>query len=69
MFAAYEEACGEPLRDMAWFDGPTRYKEAAATALLLKRALKSGRELSPANRRMLPALPRLVSEALDLVGG
>jgi len=65
--AAYEAELGRELADMGWFDALTKYKEAAATALLIKRALKAGKELSPQNQRMLPAVPRLVEEATKAV--
>jgi len=67
LVAAYEAVHGTPLPDMVWFDALTKYKEAAATALLLKRALKAGRELNSRNQKMLPAVPNLVREAIDLV--
>ena len=64
---AYAAAGGAAVDDLRWFDALTRYKEAAATALLIKRARRSG-ELPPALERMVPALPRLVDEALVLLG-
>ena len=64
---AYAAAGGAPLDDLRWFDALTRYKEAAATALLIKRARRSG-EIEPALERMVPALPRLVDEACELLG-
>jgi aminoglycoside phosphotransferase (APT) family kinase protein len=64
---AYAAAGGAPLDDLVWFDALTRYKEAAATALLIKRARRSG-DLPPGLERMVPALPRLVDEALELLG-
>jgi aminoglycoside phosphotransferase (APT) family kinase protein len=63
----YEAALGRPVPDIAWFDALTRYKEAAATALLIKRARKQG-AMPPAFLRMEPALPGLVKEALTLLG-
>lgn len=65
--AAYEGAAGRALPDLDWFHALTRYKEAAATALLLKRALKAGAKMGSHDERMLPALPRLVREAIDMV--
>ena len=53
--------------DLAWFDALTRYKEAAATALLIKRARKSG-DLAPGFARMVPAIPELVAEAEEILG-
>ncbi|QGG41559.1 phosphotransferase family protein [Aeromicrobium yanjiei] len=67
LIRAYETAADATLADLPWFDALTKYKEAAATALLIKRDLKSG-GMSISNGRMLPALPRLVQEALDIVG-
>lgn len=64
---AYEEARGERLKDLAWFEALTKYKESAATALLIKRGRKAG-HLSAANLRMLPALATLRQEALELIG-
>ena len=64
---AYAAAGGAPLADLPWFDALTRYKEAATTALLVKRARRSG-ELHPALARMVPALPRLVDEASEMLG-
>ncbi|MER5754525.1 phosphotransferase family protein [Streptomyces sp. NPDC002088] len=64
---AYQEARGEPLRDLAWFEALTKYKESAATALLIKRGRKAGK-LNAMHRRMLPALPVLLDEAMELLG-
>ncbi|MET8978796.1 phosphotransferase family protein [Streptomyces sp. NPDC004539] len=64
---AYQEARGEALRDMRWFEALTKYKEAAATALLIKRGRKAGR-LTDMHRRMGPALPVLLDEARGLLG-
>jgi aminoglycoside phosphotransferase (APT) family kinase protein len=63
---AYQEIRGEPLRDLEWFEALTKYKESAATALLIKRARKAG-ELKDMHRRMLPALPVLLDEATELL--
>lgn len=65
---AYTRAGGAELPDMTWFEALTRYKEAGATALLIKRGRRQG-ELPPQMRRMVPALPELLREARDLVGG
>jgi aminoglycoside phosphotransferase (APT) family kinase protein len=66
---AYAEALGRPVPDLAWFDALTRYKEAAATGLLLKRATKLGRPVKESMTRMRPQLPRLVEEAIRIVSG
>jgi aminoglycoside phosphotransferase (APT) family kinase protein len=62
----YSAAGGAALDDLGWFDALTRYKEAAATALLIKRARRQG-DLPPGLERMVPALPRLVDEANRLL--
>ena len=64
---AYTEARGTPLPDLDWFTALTKYKEAAATALLIKRGLRAG-ALSESLTRMRPALPQLLDESLSLVG-
>lgn len=64
---AYEQTLGRAVEDIEWFHALTRYKEAAATALLIKRGRKRG-NLSPAFQKMEPALPGLLTEALALIG-
>ena len=66
---AYEDALGRPVPELGWFDALTRYKEAATTGLLLKRALKLGRPVKESMARMQPELPRLVQEAIRIVSG
>jgi aminoglycoside phosphotransferase (APT) family kinase protein len=66
---AYEEATGAPVPELGWFDALTRYKEAATTGLLLKRALKLGRPVKESMARMQPELPRLVQETIRIVSG
>lgn len=63
----YEQALGHAVSDLTWFDALTRYKEAAATALLIKRARRTG-DMPAAFQRMEPALPGLVDEAMALLG-
>lgn len=63
---AYQEARGEALPDLPWFEALTKYKESAATALLIKHARRAG-TLAAMHHRMLPALPVLLDEALDLL--
>ncbi|WP_280490232.1 phosphotransferase family protein [Nocardia carnea] len=63
----YEETRGHTVADIDWFHALTRYKEAAATALLIKRARKRG-SVSPAIQRMEPALAGLLTEALSFIG-
>jgi len=63
---AYTEARGQAQPDLDWFRALTKYKEAAATALLIKRGRRSA-PLPDSLARMEPALPRLLDEALTLV--
>ena len=62
LLAAY----GRDLPDMRWFDALTRYKEAGATALLIKRGRKM-REMPGLVGQMTPALPLLLREAEELL--
>jgi aminoglycoside phosphotransferase (APT) family kinase protein len=62
----YTAARGQALPDLDWFRALTKYKEAAATALLIKRGRRSA-PLPDSLARMEPALPRLLDEALDLL--
>lgn len=68
LVSVYESVLGTRLTDLDWFRALTHYKEAGLTGLLLKRADKDGTTLKPALARMRPALPRLLREALDLLG-
>jgi aminoglycoside phosphotransferase (APT) family kinase protein len=65
LVAAYEEARGARVPDLSWFEALTKYKESAATALLIKRARKDGAE-GDMHARMTPALPVLLAEAAEL---
>ncbi|MGW3650132.1 phosphotransferase family protein [Streptomyces sp. NPDC000878] len=62
----YEETRGEHLPDLRWFEALTKYKESAATALLIKRGRKAA-HLTDMHQRMLPALPILLAEATELL--
>jgi aminoglycoside phosphotransferase (APT) family kinase protein len=62
LLAAYAEAGGREVPDLVWFEALTYYKEAAATALLIKRGRRHG-NLVPAVERMIPALPELLAKA------
>ncbi len=63
----YEQALGTTLSDLDWFHALVRFKESAATGLLLKRALKRGTPPTGPLGRMLPVLPALVQETLDIL--
>lgn len=62
----YQRAHGRPLADLNWFAALTRYKEAAATALLIKRARRTG-VWADSLRRMEPRQPALIRAALELI--
>jgi aminoglycoside phosphotransferase (APT) family kinase protein len=63
---AYADAGGTPPADFAYFEALTRYKEAAATGLLVKRARKLGRGEQMAN--MAPQLAVWLQEADEILG-
>jgi aminoglycoside phosphotransferase (APT) family kinase protein len=67
LLEAYAEAGGAVLPDLEYFDALTRYKEAAATGLLIKRAQKRG-VAGTTIVDMVPALPVLLREAGELLG-
>ena len=48
---------------MEWFHCLIRYKEAAATALLMKRAVKSG--AADAGGNWVTAIPALTAECIE----
>ncbi|HEX7135402.1 MAG TPA: hypothetical protein VF228_22695, partial [Iamia sp.] len=58
LLAAYEaETGGGAVPDLAWFHALTRYKEAAAMALIAKHAARRGdAEILGRMAEMLPAL-------------
>jgi aminoglycoside phosphotransferase (APT) family kinase protein len=61
-------AGGKAPPDLEWFDALTYYKEAGATALLIKRGRKSG-GMPDSIARMVPALPGLLRRAERIVNG
>jgi aminoglycoside phosphotransferase (APT) family kinase protein len=66
LLAAYEEAAGAAVPEMAWFDALVRYKQAATSALLVKNAGRRG-DTSPAVERMGGGIGRLLDAALSLL--
>lgn len=65
MLAAYERESGGPVPDLEWFHALTRYKEAAAMALIAKHLAKKGD--TDNLRRMSGMLPALIADAHDRV--
>lgn len=65
LLAAYEEAMGAQVADLDWFHALTRYKEAAAMALIAKHASRRGDDEILA--RMSVMLPALIADARQRV--
>jgi len=66
LLAAYEAATGAAVADLGWFHALTRFKEAAAMALIAKHLAKKGDTDTLA--RMTDLLPALIADAHDRVG-
>lgn len=62
--AEYQAAFGREIPDLDYFHALTRYKEAAATALLIKRARKTG-EMPEAFARMEPLIVPMIDDVID----
>lgn len=63
LLAAYETAGGTPVPDLGWFDAVVRYKQAAASALLVKGAERRG-QVTERVERMRRGIPLLLAAAL-----
>ena len=66
LIAAYEEAAGLELEQMSWFAALVRYKQAAASALIIKnnrKVLQPGIDID----RMVTQMPNLLNSARDLL--
>ena len=61
----YERITGAPVADLEWFHALTRYKEAAAMALIAKHLARRGDTDTLA--RMADLLPALIADAHDRV--
>lgn len=61
LLAAYEAESGGPVPDLDWFHALTRYKEAAAMALIAKHLAKKGDTDTLA--KMAAMLPALIADA------
>lgn len=66
LLAAYEAGVGEATKDLAWFEALTAFKEAAATALILKLM----RRQNPGGPDIFPATfcTGLIVRAASIVG-
>lgn len=62
LLAAYETARGTPVADLGWFDALVRYKQAAASALLIKNAERRG-QVTERVERMRHGIPPLLVAA------
>jgi aminoglycoside phosphotransferase (APT) family kinase protein len=68
LIAAYEEAARTRVRDLAWFGALIRYKQGAASALIVKNARKLARPgVDP--DRMAGHIPLLLRAALEELRG
>jgi aminoglycoside phosphotransferase (APT) family kinase protein len=65
--AAYEQAAGRSVAELAWFAALVRYKQAAASALIAKNARKLAKPGVDAERTagLIPKLLRWALEVLD----
>ena len=64
LFQAYVDDSGAEPVNLEWFHCLIRYKEAAATALLMKRMLKAGGDASTAGNS-LAGIPALTVECIE----
>ncbi|TQM11352.1 phosphotransferase [Pseudonocardia kunmingensis] len=62
LLAVYEHATGRTVPDMGWFDALVRYKQAAASALLVKNAERRG-EVTEQVEKMRRGIPLLLAAA------
>ena len=68
LLVAYEGSVGTPVVDLEWFHALTRYKEAAAMALIAKHMLRRDPESEHA-AGMARVCTTLIAEAHERVGG
>jgi aminoglycoside phosphotransferase (APT) family kinase protein len=62
--ATYEQAGGRAVRELGWFDALVRYKQAVASALLVKNAERRG-EAGDHVERTRSGVALLLEAALD----
>jgi aminoglycoside phosphotransferase (APT) family kinase protein len=68
LVAAYEEATGAAVTDLAWFDALARFKMAAVMGHNLRRH-REGRHHDPYQERLPATILRLVDRGLDRLAG
>jgi len=56
LLSAYEETSGGKVSDLEWFAGLVRYKQAAASALIIRNSRRRGREVAPVDNARNPLL-------------
>ena len=66
LLSTYEDATGAPVADLWWFDALTRYKEAAAMALIAKHLARNEPD-GEAARGMAALCPSLIADARERV--
>jgi aminoglycoside phosphotransferase (APT) family kinase protein len=62
--SVYETAASTKVSDMNWFDTLVRYKQASASALLVKNAERRG-QVTEQVERMRAGIPRLLDAAMS----
>jgi aminoglycoside phosphotransferase (APT) family kinase protein len=65
LLAEYENASGAPVADLDWFHALVRYKEAGATALIMKRLAKHG--MLPEGSDPARATVRHITDAMQIL--
>lgn len=66
VLAWYQDAVDAPVPEINWVQGLIRYKQAAASALLVKNAIKRG-EAGDSIDRMRFGIPGLLAAALEFI--
>jgi aminoglycoside phosphotransferase (APT) family kinase protein len=67
LLAVYEDARGAGVDELAWFDAFVRYKQASASALLVKNAERRG-DVDEATQRMRTGIELLLEDSLRRLG-
>jgi hypothetical protein len=56
LLSAYEHTSGAKVSDLEWFAALVRYKQAAASALIIRNSRRRGREVAPVDNAQNPML-------------
>ncbi len=66
LLAAYEEAAGAPVADLAWFDAHARFKMAAIAALINKHNRRLDHP-DPEQEALVPVIGELVEQTVQIL--